>query len=317
MKRNLFLIAVLVVAAVALSACKKSNISMKPETTKVSGDLAECFEVVDEGVDVKLKDGKLELFESVWRVKVRRTDAPLPFEEGVLLEEYGSYRTDGQAYYLVGFGLRIEGADGDVVQENKATEGGLGGPYSHDDVGGLLKLKPGEVGEIRWSVDDKCLDAEEPLKFKISSAYELVGNPEESKAQAKASSIELSDVSLPSQLKDKVEVIRVSKKVKSTGYPEVTVTFKLLSTVNTKPLCGSTNQMWLIGIGQDEDGADVEELLPGYREWRSQDRDGRQFKEFLESEPGETITLSFTGNDSGSTRSDLERVAKFKLKITK
>ena len=184
MKRNLFLIAVLIVAAVSLSACKKSNISMKPETTKISGDLAECFEVVDEGVDVKLKDGKLELFESVWRVKVRRTDAPLPFEEGVLLEEYGSYRTDGQAYYLVGFGLRIEGADGDVVQENKATEGGLGGPYSHDDVEGLLKLKPGEVGEIRWSVDDKCLDAEEPLKFKISSAYELVGNPSTSACES-------------------------------------------------------------------------------------------------------------------------------------
>lgn len=212
MKRNLFFIAVLVVAAVALSACKKSNsnISMKPETTKISGDLAECFEVVDEEVVVKLKDGKLEPFKSVWRVKVRRTDAPLPFEEGVLLEEYGSYRTDGQAYYLVGFGLRIEGADGDVVQENEATEGGLGGPYSHDDVEGLLKLKPGEVGEIRWSVDDKCLEAEKPLKFKVSSAYELV---EDSGTSAYKGGSQIEDSGDVDELLDQFEstVNRLSK----------------------------------------------------------------------------------------------------------
>ena len=164
----------LVVAVVSLSACKKSNISMKPETTKVSGDLANCFEVVDEEVVVKLKDGKLDDLESVWRVKVKRTDAPLPFEEGMNFISYGGYSTI-TPYCLVGFGLRIEGADGDVVQENKATEGGMGGPYS-DDVEGLLKLKPGEVGEIRWSVDKKCMDAKEPLKFKVSSAYELVGD---------------------------------------------------------------------------------------------------------------------------------------------
>ncbi len=312
MKRNLFFIAVLVVAVVSLSACKKSNISMKPETTKVSGDLANCFEVVDEEVVVKLKDGKLDDLESVWRVKVKRTDAPLPFEEGMNFISYGGYSTI-TPYCLVGFGLRIEGADGDVVQENKATEGGMGGPYS-DDVEGLLKLKPGEVGEIRWSVDKKCMDAKEPLKFKVSSAYELVGDSEGSKAQANASSIELEDVVLPSQLKDKVEVIKVSKKV-SNGFPHVAVTFKLLSTVNTKPLCGYTNQFWIVGFAQDEDGAPIDALGSG--EWRSGDSRGDQFKEFLEGEPGETITLSFSGINPPNVSAELDKVKKFQLKITK
>ena len=130
-------------------------------------------------------------------------------------------------------------------------------------------------------------------------------------------SIVVEDVKLPSQLKDKVEIVKVSKKVLNNNYPEVTITFKLLSTVDTKPLCSRGGQMWIIGVGQDEDGADVEELLPGYREWRSGDRTGDQFKGFLESDPGETITLSFTGNTSPNVRADLEKVKKFKLKLTK
>ena len=136
-------------------------------------------------------------------------------------------------------------------------------------------------------------------------------------ASAPKSGIEVENVKLPSQLKDKVEVVKVSKKVGSSNYPEVTITFKLLSTVNTKPLCSSGGQMWIIGVGQDEDGADVEELLPGYREWRSGDSRGDQFKGFLESDPGETITLSFTGGKSANVRADLEKVKKFKLKLTK
>ncbi len=136
-------------------------------------------------------------------------------------------------------------------------------------------------------------------------------------ASAPKSGIEVENVKLPSQLKDKVEVVKVSKKVGSSNYPEVTITFKLLSTVNTKPLCSSGGQMWIIGVGQDEDGADVEELLPGYREWRSGDSRGDQFKGFLESDPGETITLSFTGDKSANVRADLEKVKKFKLKLTK
>ena len=131
------------------------------------------------------------------------------------------------------------------------------------------------------------------------------------------SSFELSNVLLPSQLKGKVEVINAEKSVGSYGYPSMEITFKLLSTVNTSSMCSEYGQMWIVGVGQTENGVDVKELLPTYREWRSGDSDGKEFKEFLESEPDETITLEFTGSkeSSNDVESDLEKVKKFKLKI--
>ncbi|MBP5558125.1 MAG: hypothetical protein J6X65_10525 [Bacteroidales bacterium] len=174
MKKNLLFVVVLVAAVALLASCKKKEISMTPETTKVSGSLAACFEVVDEPVKVALKDGKLDEMESVWSVKLRRTDAALPFGDDCEIAPYGSYRTDGSSYCLAGFGLKIKDADGNVVQENEAVEGGLSGPYSSDDVKALFQLKAGEVGEIRWTVDSRCQDAKEPLKFTISSAHNSV-----------------------------------------------------------------------------------------------------------------------------------------------
>ena len=132
------------------------------------------------------------------------------------------------------------------------------------------------------------------------------------------SSFDLGNVLLPSQLKGKVEIISAEKSIGSYGYPEMEITFKLLSTVNTSSLCSEYGQMWIVGVGQTENGVDVKELLPNYREWRSSDSDGNEFKAFLESEPGETITLQFTGDkdSSNDVESDLEKVKKFKLKIT-
>lgn len=132
------------------------------------------------------------------------------------------------------------------------------------------------------------------------------------------SSFETTNVLLPQQLKGKVEVIHAEKSVGRYGYPSMEITFKLLSKVNTASMSSAYGQMWVVGVGQTENGVDVKELLPNYREWRSGDSDGHDFKEFLESEPGETITLEFTGDneESDDVEADLEKVKKFKLKIT-
>lgn len=174
MKKNLLFVVVLVAAVALLASCKKKEISMTPETTKVSGSLAACFEVVDEPVKVALKDGKLDEMESVWSVKLRRTDAPLPFKEDSEIAAYGVFRTDGKAYYNVGFGLKVTDAGGNTVQDAKANASGFEGPYSYEDIDALFELNPGETGEIRWTVDSRCQDAKEPLKFTISSAYNSV-----------------------------------------------------------------------------------------------------------------------------------------------
>ena len=133
-----------------------------------------------------------------------------------------------------------------------------------------------------------------------------------------ASSFDLNNVLLPSQLKGKVEVISAEKSVDSYGFPAMNITFKLLSKVNTSSMCSEYGQMWIVGVGQTENGVDVKELLPNYREWRSGDSDGKEIKGFLEGEPGETLTLEFTGSkeSSSNVESDLEKVKKFKLKIT-
>ena len=151
-----------------------------------------------------------------------------------------------------------------------------------------------------------------------SSDEDVTESVELAEASEESSSFDLSNVLLPSQLKGKVKIISAEKSVGSYGYPQMEITFKLLSKVNTSSLCSEYGQMWIVGVGQTENGVDVKELLPSYCEWRSGDSDGKEFKEFLESEPDETITLEFTGDNSSSNdvSADLEKVKKFKLKIT-
>lgn len=165
----MLLMAVILVAFASCSS-KKTQISMKPETTTISGDLSDCFEVVDQECIVKLnKKGKIE-WGSTWSVKLRRTEKPFPFADDIDVSAYGTWGSGVEAHG--GFGIEIVDENGTTVQKASATEGGLSGPYSSDDVVDLFKLKPGETGTIRWSVNDDVLAAKE-LKFTISSAFEL------------------------------------------------------------------------------------------------------------------------------------------------
>lgn len=128
--------------------------------------------------------------------------------------------------------------------------------------------------------------------------------------------IDINNVLLPSSLKGKVEVISAEKSVSGYGYPEVSITFKLLKKVNTASMCSSYGQMWIVGVGQTETGKAVKELLPNYGEWRTGDSDGSEFKAFLEGDPDDTITLDFTGDDGDNVSENLDKVKKFKLTIT-
>lgn len=190
-----------------------------------------------------------------------------------------------------------------------------GGDY--DDT--LRQASPGDIVTVTITNNDSK-ELSDPAKIRLSSTVEEIEEPTNSSADEEAKTatgnFELSNVLLPSQLKGKVEVIHAEMSVGSLDYPSMEITFKLLSTINTSSMCSQYGQMWIVGVGQTENGVDVKELLPSYREWRSDDSDGREFKEFLESEPGETITLEFTGaNKSSNVKSDLEKVKKFKLKI--
>lgn len=187
-----------------------------------------------------------------------------------------------------------------------------------DDI--LQQASPGDIVTVTITNNDSK-ELSDPAKIRLSSTVKEIEEPTNSSADEEAKTatgnFELSNVLLPSQLKGKVEVIHAEMSVGSLDYPSMEITFKLLSTINTSSMCSQYGQMWIVGVGQTENGVDVKEFLPSYREWRSDDSDGREFKEFLESEPGETITLEFTGaNKSSNVESDLEKVKKFKLKIT-
>lgn len=81
-------------------------------------------------------------------VEVKRKEKDFPFNT----DKINPFGTNGGEEYHVGFGIELLGDSG-PVQVNNATEGGLSGPYSDEDVSSLFKLKKGETGYIRWTVN--------------------------------------------------------------------------------------------------------------------------------------------------------------------
>ena len=202
--------------------------------------------------------------------------------------------------------------DGNVISASKADA------WSFSDYDVLRQASSGQTVTIKIE-NHENVGEEIPAKIRLSS---IVEEDDESKGESKDEISEIEEkpsleVILPSSLKGKVEVAFCGEVTESSyGYPEVEIGFKLLQTVNTSSLVSEYGQMWLVGVGQDENGRNVKELLPNYEEWRTGDSDGKEFKEFLESEPGETINLTFTGGKEGDVSEGIKKVAKFKLKIT-
>jgi hypothetical protein len=202
--------------------------------------------------------------------------------------------------------------DGNVISASKADA------WSFSDYDVLRQASSGQTVTIKIE-NHENVGEEIPAKIRLSS---IVEEDDESKGGSKDEISEIEEkpsleVILPSSLKGKVEVAFCGEVTESSyGYPEVEIGFKLLQTVNTSSLVSEYGQMWLVGVGQDENGRNVKELLPNYEEWRTGDSDGKEFKEFLESEPGETINLTFTGGKEGDVSEGIKKVAKFKLKIT-
>lgn len=277
-----------------MSSCSDDGI--KVSSSKINGPLGDYFELVDK--NYKVNDGRITV--EVKRIK----------EGGPKEANWNSRPT---------FVLDVMDGD-DAILGNDATDV----VFDEEQLEAIFVLREGESSAITFSIPKNIADKIKAIKMsskwdedKETESQNEKSENEEAETE-ETSSFELSNVLLPSQLKGKVEVISAEKSVSSYGYPSMEITFKLLSKVNTSSMCSEYGQMWIVGVGQTENGVDVKELLPNYREWRSGDSDGNEFKEFLESEPGETITLEFTGDkdSSNDVESDLEKVKKFKLKIT-
>ncbi|MDY3548995.1 hypothetical protein PG291_10330 [Riemerella anatipestifer] len=160
--------AIAIFVALMMLSCSKNKkseeLTIKPKTTQIKGDLGDYFEVVEKEYKIPIEEGFLN---QIITVEVRRKDVDFPFD----VDKINPFGTDGGEEYHVGFGIEFLGDNGPIDVKN-ATEGGMGGPYSSEDVSSLFKLKKGESGYIRWTVDK--IDG---LKnFQITSALEKSGS---------------------------------------------------------------------------------------------------------------------------------------------
>lgn len=183
MKKLMTIFGAMFIVSAIMTSCgggeKKgtNEVTIKAKSTSIKGDLGDYFEVVDKDYVLKVEEGSI-MGGAIISVEVKRTDKDFDFPT----ENINPFGTNGGEDYHVGFGIELLGESGPITVK-QATESGMGGPYSSEDVTGLMKLKKGETGYIRWSVDK--LDG---LKsFQLSSALQ-----KEEHSSASSSSIDAS-----------------------------------------------------------------------------------------------------------------------------
>ena len=164
---NKIILILSIITSIFITSCGSGdkNVSLKPKTTQLKGDLADYFEVVDKEYKIPIAPGS---FNQIITVEVKRKDKDYPFNTDKITP-FGVSKEGGE--YHVGFGIELLGDNG-AVQINNATEGGMGGAFSSDDVTSLFKLKKGETGYIRWSVNK----TDGINSFQLTSAIEKVSN---------------------------------------------------------------------------------------------------------------------------------------------
>ena len=320
-----FVLAIMLMAFSACSSGEPGNKEITPTSLEfTSGEIARYVEFVDEPAILSFseKDGFVKTQIFTLKAKMKKT------KEGFEDVDYHDIEFGGAFYYAY---VNLVDESGSKVQGvSMTTEGALA-------LKKLLTGKVGDTAEITFNEDFmnsenspkwfKSITGFTPnesaniiIKNNTSEASSSAGSEESSaSAETEESAFPTDNVILPSSLKGKVEVTNVEKGIGRYGFPEVSVTFKLLKKVNTASLCSAGGQMWIVGVGQNEQGRDIKELLPNYGEWRSGDSDGSEFKDFLEGDPDDTITLDFTGDkdSSNDVSADLDKVKKFKLKLIK
>lgn len=140
------------------------NEIMTPETTTISGGLEDCFVVVDKEYKIT-DDGD---FSKLLTVELQRTEDELPFELTPSTNLESFYTSMADPFIKVGFGIEFLDDDGNVLGKVSASATGMSTSYSPDEAIDIVKLRPGEKGCIRFSVDET---EQQATKFRISSAY--------------------------------------------------------------------------------------------------------------------------------------------------
>jgi len=181
MKKSFLLIVCAIALVFSLSSCGGSKDSkdsegsegakdyvLKPSTTKITGQLAECFKVVDKEFKCKHIDVKYSKKpQYMVSIELERIDNK-ECESLSYCDPFGYYGSGTYANF--GFGIEIRDEDDNIVYTSPATKQ----PYSGDEVKAFKSLNPGETSIIRWDADLSSKDIKGTnLTFKITSAVEV------------------------------------------------------------------------------------------------------------------------------------------------
>lgn len=311
------LISILSVVALVLSfaACSSNgNKTVKPESLEfTSGTVGKYFKILDEPAELSFVEKDGQYFLNL-KVKCQKTTDDF----------VGMNPADIRVGGLLSVAI-VQLKDKDKIESGEPEIADPGALYK------LLVSPNGTVSELLFQLATYHEDTPDWFKDAVYFSPYLIGDiiveeaeKEEPKKETHLATLKPEDIKLPSSLKKAVEIVpgedgNIYMDFDSYGYPSLDITFKLLKNVSTAPLSSSYGQMWIVGHAQDEKGRNIDDLNPKSivsREWRSGDSDGSQFKSFLEGEVGETITLTFTGeNNIEYSEDDPEKIKEGK-KIT-
>lgn len=154
--RNLKKLALFALMGILLFSCTSKSESesnekgfrgtLKPSSTTISGDLGEYFKVVDEPAYVDYDN----IFGPIVTVKIEKIDELLNWMEK--FRPVGYFGSGVMGNY--GFGIKIFDEKGNQIITINASESGLGGCYSTDDLKTVWKEGVGENNVVRWSIEE-------------------------------------------------------------------------------------------------------------------------------------------------------------------
>ncbi|RQO32562.1 hypothetical protein DBR32_02910 [Taibaiella sp. KBW10] len=144
------------------SSTKETSAAIKPQSTKINGPIGDYYEVIDK--EYKIDDSGMF---NVISVTIKRKSANLPFEPNKTVP-YGTEQAGKSTH--IGFGIELLDEKGNSLEVKNASESGLGGVFSSDDIISIINLQNGETATVRWSVDKELTS--KVKSFKITSAID-------------------------------------------------------------------------------------------------------------------------------------------------
>ena len=130
------------------AAKEAKELILKAVDTKISGDLRDCYEVVDKNYKVKFPEESYEDY--IITVELKRTSKELPYDRDNVVIFPDADKSSAE--YCAGFGIDILNADGDVIDKINAKSNSVS--WDEDEMTTVLQLLPDETTTIAFEFDD-------------------------------------------------------------------------------------------------------------------------------------------------------------------